>query len=121
MQHKGQEFADQHHDSEESLIDLLQRFEHDMENEFNEQMEEEFFDNLTNDPDYNKLMEILGPDSEEVTSQEVDEDIEMVETDFQIPKDPITRRAIEDPVRNKSCKHIYERETFLSMFTQNRQ
>jgi len=41
-----------------------------------------------------------------------DDDLIVVKADY-TTIDPITRKEIVDPVRNKKCNHIYERETIL--------
>jgi SUMO ligase MMS21 Smc5/6 complex component len=43
-----------------------------------------------------------------------DDDLIVVKTEYNTV-DPITKKEIVDPVRNKRCNHVYERSTIYSM------
>ena len=43
-----------------------------------------------------------------------DDDLIVVKTEYNTV-DPITKKEIVDPVRNKRCNHVYERSTIHSM------
>ena len=64
-----------------------------------------------NDGQYKNLVHLLGDDQ-----QESNEDVEMLQTDFVIPNDPFSRMEIVNPVRNKNCNHLYDKEQFLKIF-----
>lgn len=67
--------------------------------------------NINENQDYKNFLEYIG---------EANEDLEMLEQEFTIPIDPITRTEINIPVRNKKCNHLYDKENFLKLFAQTR-
>lgn len=61
---------------------------------------------------YKNLAKLLDDD----TNQNANDDIEMLQTDFVIPIDPFSKIEIVNPVRNKTCNHIYDKEQFFTIF-----
>jgi len=64
------------------------------------------------DNSYKNLTKLLDDDS----NQNGNEDIEMLQTDFVIPTDPFSKMEIINPVRNKNCQHLYDKEQFFKVF-----
>jgi SUMO ligase MMS21 Smc5/6 complex component len=63
------------------------------------------------------------PDEPETATQAptADEDfaIENSQTDH-IPMDPFTRHEVQEPLRNKHCKHVYDKEGITNYINQSR-
>ncbi|XP_055610825.1 E3 SUMO-protein ligase NSE2-like [Uranotaenia lowii] len=61
---------------------------------------------------------VLNPsDNTSSNEQVIDEDLQVEETICDI--DPITKRPLQVPVRNKSCKHIYEKSAIETLIKNN--
>ena len=60
-----------------------------------------------------KLMNMTGNQQNDNRAQNDDDELETIEeqTD-EIPIDPFTKHEINIPVRNKTCKHIYDQNGF---------
>lgn len=67
----------------------------------------------TQDKQYKDLLKLLV---EESNNFEENDDVEMLETAFTIPVDPFSKQAVVIPVRNTTCGHLYDKESFLKMF-----
>lgn len=68
------------------------------------------------DPTENKQFKDLLNLLAENNSAGENEDFEMLETEFTIPIDPFSKKEVVIPVRNKTCGHIYDKDSFSNMF-----
>lgn len=68
--------------------------------------------NPTEDKQYKDLLNLLS----ESSNTGENEDFEMLETEFTIPIDPFSKKEVVIPVRNKTCGHLYDKESFTNMF-----
>lgn len=48
-----------------------------------------------------------------------DDDIEMTQDDINVI-DPFTKKRMTDPVKNKVCGHVYERDSITSILKMNK-
>lgn len=48
-----------------------------------------------------------------------DDDIEMTQDDINVI-DPFTKKRMTDPVKNKACGHIYDRESVTQLLKMNK-
>ncbi|KAH9388811.1 hypothetical protein TYRP_008158 [Tyrophagus putrescentiae] len=76
------------------------------------QLEESDDFDPTEDKQFKDLLNLLTEENNNFD----DNDIEMLETEFTIPIDPFSKKAVVIPVRNKTCGHLYDKESFFSMF-----
>lgn len=58
---------------------------------------------------------ILEAASSQAANDDDDMGIQQVFSEF----DPITKRRLENPVRNKICKHVYEKNSVEQLLLQN--
>jgi len=67
------------------------------------------------------LRDLKGEAEEEMNG---DEDFAEIETESQldkIPIDPVTQKEIENPVRNRLCRHVYDKDGIFSLINQRQQ
>ncbi|XP_058067086.1 E3 SUMO-protein ligase NSE2-like [Anopheles bellator] len=63
---------------------------------------------------------LLDPSLEGGDQQEADEDDDLIiENDDSNMIDPITKRPLEVPVRNRQCNHVYEKDVIEDMLKKN--
>lgn len=65
---------------------------------------------------YKKILAIIEHRSEASQFQDIINDSEgdiIMTQQERIPIDPITKKEVTDPVRNKICKHIYDRKSII--------
>lgn len=62
---------------------------------------------------------LLNPALEEQSTEQNEEDDLMIEDDITTMIDPITKRPLEVPVRNKQCNHVYEKTAIEQLLEQN--
>lgn len=82
-------------------------------NQMLDQLKAESTYNPFEDDQYKNLLNLLG---EENNVEDDGEGLEMLETDFTIPIDPFGKQEISNPVRNKVCKHLYDKDNFIATF-----
>ena len=66
----------------------------------------------------NKFLLILDADGNG-RPQLDDDDIEMTQDDINVI-DPFTKRRMTDPMKNKVCGHVYDRESVISVLKMNK-
>lgn len=66
----------------------------------------------TEDKQFKDLLNLLD---ENVNAGE-NEDFEMLETEFTIPIDPFSKQEVVVPIRNKTCGHLYDKDSFFNRF-----
>ncbi|KAF5295174.1 hypothetical protein FQR65_LT10562 [Abscondita terminalis] len=84
---------------------------------YNKYLSEQEIDSYENHPIWQKLNETSNVTDEE-QSEEGEDDENMFEegivpSQFEPPIDPITKRPIKDPCRNRKCHHVYEYDSIM--------
>ncbi|XP_076371101.1 E3 SUMO-protein ligase NSE2-like [Tachypleus tridentatus] len=78
---------------------------------------------LQNTSDYKKFIAMIDdyfqPEEALVKETELDDDMKLTQT-VVIPKDPISQKEVNEPVKNKFCGHTYERTTILQYIGKNK-
>ncbi|KAK4874876.1 hypothetical protein RN001_014236 [Aquatica leii] len=109
----AQEATDQYFQNQDEYTDDVQTI-------FKKHLEEQPVDTYENHPIWRKInvLENSSEECDDTETSEVSEDEDMFEegilpTQFEPPIDPITKKAIEDPCKNRKCGHVYEYNTIV--------
>lgn len=94
-------------------------------NEILDSMKTENAEHYELDNNYKVLTAILNSRIKQngknsVHTEDGDDDVQEDRRAFTVPIDPINRKPIESPVRNKICKHVYDKNSLLQYIGQTR-